>query len=63
MLTQHLDALGFDLTPQMLAHIVVEAAQNLFAAIRQRHLGAEALEDPGKLHGNVAATHHQHAPR
>ncbi len=27
---------------QMLAHIVVEAAQDVVAAIDQRHLGAEA---------------------
>ena len=37
------------------AHVLVEAAQELVAAMQQRHLAAEPGEDPGELDGDVAA--------
>ena len=45
----------------MLAHVVVEAAQNVFAAIDQRHLRAKAGENAGKLHRDIAAALDQDA--
>ncbi|MNZ91902.1 hypothetical protein D3C78_1109060 [compost metagenome] len=45
----------------MIAHPAVEAAQEQVAAVQQRGLGAQALEDPGKLHGDITAADHQHA--
>ena len=39
----------------MRAHVIVEAAQDVFAAIDQRHLRAEAGKDPGELHRDIAA--------
>ena len=47
----------------MVAHVVVEAAQDLLAAIDQRHLGAEAVEDAGELDRDVAAALDQDALR
>ncbi|MNX52158.1 hypothetical protein D3C86_828340 [compost metagenome] len=44
----------------MLAHRTVKAAQEQFAAIQQRGLGTQAMEDPGELDRNVATAHHQH---
>ena len=40
---------------QMLAHILVEAAQDILAAIDQRHLAAEPGEDAGELDRDIAA--------
>ncbi len=40
---------------QRVAQVLVEAAQDLLAAVEQRGLGAEAVEDAGELHGDVAA--------
>ena len=48
---------------EMLAHVVVEAAQDLLAAIDQRHLGAETVEDVGELDRDVAAALDQDALR
>ena len=51
------------LRAQMLTHVVVEAAQDILAAIDQRHLGAEAVEDAGELDRDVAAALDQDALR
>ena len=47
----------------MVAHVVVEAAQDVVAAIDQRHLGAEAVEDAGELDRDIAAALDQDALR
>jgi hypothetical protein len=39
----------------MLANIVVEAAQNIFAAIDQRHFAAQPGEDAGEFDGDITA--------
>ena len=39
----------------MLANVVVEATQNILAAIDQRHFAAETGEDAGKLDRDIAA--------
>ena len=51
----HGDAARAHLVAQVLAHIVVEAAQDILAAIDQRHFAAEAGEDAGELHRDIAA--------
>ena len=51
----HLDAALLHLGAQVLAHVVVEAAQDVLAAIDQRHVGAEAVEDAGELDRDIAA--------
>ncbi len=63
MTASHGDAALPHFRAQMLAHIVIEAAQNVFAAIDQGHLAAETGEYPGKLDGDVAATLNQNALR
>ena len=47
----------------MLAHVVVEAAQDVLAAIDQRHLGAEPVEDAGELDRDIAAALDENALR
>ena len=37
------------------AHVLVEAAQDLVAAIDQRHFAAQAMEDVGELDRDIAA--------
>ena len=49
------DAVLLHVDAQMLAHVVVEAAQDVFAAIDQRHLGAEAGKDAGEFDRDIAA--------
>ena len=44
-----------DLVGEVGAHVVVEAAQEVGAAIDQGRLDAQAVEDAGELHGDVAA--------
>ena len=46
-----------------MAHFVVEAAQDLLAAIELRHLGAEAVEDRRELARDVAAADDDEATR
>ncbi len=43
------------------AHIVVEAAQNIGAAIDQGRIDAQPGEDAGELHRDIAAAHHADA--
>ena len=50
-----LDAARLHLAAQVGANLVVEAAQDVLAAIDQRHLRAEPGEDAGKFHRDVAA--------
>src|ERR1700730_4567248 len=40
---------------QMLAHIVVEPTQNVFAPVDQYHLRAKAVENAGKLNRDITA--------
>ena len=47
----------------MAAHVVVEAAQDVLAAIDHGHLGAEPVEDGGELDRDVAAALDQDALR
>ena len=49
------DAVLLHVHAQMLTHIVVEAAQNVLAAIDQRHVRAEAGENSGEFDRNIAA--------
>ena len=49
------DAARLHLAAQMLAHVVVEAAQDVLAAIDQRHLDAQPGENAGELHRDIAA--------
>ena len=57
-----LDAAAFHLRAQMLPDVVVEPAQDVVAAIDQRHLGAEPVEDAGELERDVAAALDENAP-
>ena len=50
------DAALFHLLADMSTHIVIKAAQNVFAAIDQRHVAAIAGEDAGEFERDVAAT-------
>ena len=58
-----LDAAPLHFVAQMRAHVVVEAAQNIIAAIDQRHIAAEAGKDSGKLHRDIAAALDENALR
>ena len=60
---QNPDAVRFHLDPQVLAHVVVKAAQDILAAINQRHLRAQAGENARKLDGNIAAALNYDAAR
>ena len=51
----HLDAARLHLAAQMRAHVVVEAAQDVLAAIDERHLRAQSGKDAGELDRDVAA--------
>ena len=55
-----LDAVLFHVLAHMGPNFVVEAAQNILAAINQRHVRSEAGENSGKLNGNIttALDHH-----
>ena len=55
------DAAHLHFHAQLVAQIVVETAQNVFAAIDERHVGAEPGENAGELDGDVAAALDQHA--
>src|SRR3546814_3798429 len=57
-LDDDLDALLHHLAGQRVAHVVVEAAQDLRAAVDQRHLAAEAVEAAGDLDGDVRSEEH-----
>ena len=57
------DALLLHLLAHMRAHVVVEAAQDVVAAIDQRHVGAEACKDAGEFQRDVAAALDQDALR
>ena len=55
----HVDLALEHLGHQAVAHVLVEAAQDLLAAVDQRRLDAEAVEDAGELDGDVAAADDQ----
>ncbi|CPJ49308.1 Uncharacterised protein [Bordetella pertussis] len=48
---------------QVLAHAAVEAAQEQFAPVDLHGLRAQAIENGGEFHRDVAAAHHQHPAR
>src|SRR5262249_49275542 len=58
-----LDAALFELRAQMAANLVVEAAQDVLAAIDQGYVRAEAVEDGGELERDIAAALDQNALR
>src|SRR3546814_9706680 len=62
-LDDDLDALFHHLAGQRVAHVVVEAAQDLRAAVDQRDLAAEAVEDTGEFDRDVAAARNHYALR
>src|SRR6202023_1763830 len=43
--------------------VVIEAAQQLRAAMNQRHFGAKAVENAGELNRNISAADDDHAAR
>jgi len=49
------DAVLFHLAPHMAADVLVEAAQDVVAAIDQRHIGAETGKDTGKFQRDITA--------
>ena len=57
------DALAEQLLMQVLAHVQVEAAEDLLAAVREDHLRADAVEDSGEFRRDVPAPDHEHASR
>src|SRR5258707_13022265 len=57
------DAAFLHLAAQMGAQVLIEAAQDVLAAIDQRDLGAEAIEDGGELDRDIAAALNEHAVR
>src|SRR5690606_28583583 len=52
-------ALLLHLVAQVHAQAFIEAAQEEVAAIQQRGIGPQAMEDGGEFDGDVATTHHQ----
>ena len=58
-----LDAVLFHVHAHVLTHFVVEAAQNVLAAIDQRHMRSEPGENAGELDGDIAAALDQHMLR
>ena len=58
-----LDAAAAHLLPQRNADVVVEAVEQLLAADQFDDLGPEAIEDPGELDRDIAATHNDDAAR
>ena len=57
------DALLAHLGGKVVADVVIEAAQDLLAAIEQRRLHPEPVEDAGELDRDIAAARHHHAAR
>ena len=53
----------FHVHAQMLPHVVVEAAQDVLAAIDERHVRAEAGKNAGELDRDVAAALDHHVRR
>src|SRR6187551_3617427 len=49
------DAALFHFGAQMRAHVIVEAAQNVVAAIHKRHRGSQPGEDTRELNSDVTA--------
>ena len=49
------NALLDDLRRQVMAHVVVEAAQDLLAAIKHRGRGPQPIEDAGEFDGDITA--------
>ena len=47
----------------VVAQVLVEAAQDLVAAVELDHVGAEAVHDAGELAGDIAAADDEHALR
>src|SRR5262249_43104033 len=62
VLGDDLDAALLHLGAQMRAQIIIEAAQDIVAAINQRHLGSQALENAGELDRDIASALDQDAP-
>ncbi len=58
-----IDALGHRNLEQPVADLLVIATQDRVAAIDDRHLAAEFIEDAGKLVGDIAAARDHHAFR
>ena len=58
---QHFQPARFHGFAKRVAHIVVETAQGLLAAIDQAHMAAQAMEDMGEFQRDVAAARHQDA--
>ena len=48
---------------EMIAEVIIEAAQDLFAAIEKDRFDSETIEDAGKFHGDIATAHDHHAAR
>ncbi len=59
----HPDAVLLHVLAQVLAHVVVKPAQNVFAAIDQRHVRAEAGKNAGEFDRDIAAALDHHAAR
>ena len=57
------DAVLFHLTAHMGANVLVEATQDVVAAVDHCHIGAEAREDAGELQRDVPAALDKDAPR
>src|SRR6516165_1729723 len=57
------DAAACHLGTQVLAYVVVEAAEDVLPAIDQRHLAAEASEDIGEFDRDIAAALNHNAAR
>jgi hypothetical protein len=47
----------------MRLQIFIKASQDLFAAVDQNGLNAQAMEDSSEFHGDIAATHNAYAAR
>ena len=57
------DAVLLHIHAQVLAHVVVKTAQDVFAAIDQRHVGAKAGKNAGEFDCDIAAALDHHAAR
>src|SRR5207248_4973048 len=57
------DSFLFNFGPHMDADVLVETAQNIFAAVDQRHVAAEACKDAGKFQRDITAALNQDALR
>ena len=59
----HLNTVLLELEPHLVTHVMIEAAENIFAAINQRDLRPESGKDGGKFDRDITAPLHHDMTR